>query len=178
MAATFETARLAVRPWAETEDDVAAMLDTYRRDEVARWLGARPQPLTSAEEARARIARWAPYCEGVYGIWAVVPHAVGHPVGTVLLLRLPDADGARTDDVEVGWHLHPEHWGHGYATEAASGALARAWAAGLTRVHAVVRPGNERSVAVTRRLGMRPMGRTDRWYGVELEAFSLDRPGR
>ncbi|MGW4898736.1 GNAT family N-acetyltransferase [Kitasatospora sp. NPDC004240] len=31
-----------------------------------------------------------------------------------MLLPLPDGDG----EVEVGWHLHPEAWGQGYATVA------------------------------------------------------------
>jgi len=40
---------------------------------------------------------------------------------------------------------------------------------------AIVHPGNERSVAVTRRLAMEPLGRTDRFYGVELDAFRVAR---
>ena len=36
--------------------------------------------------------------------------------------------------VEVGWRLHPDHWGHGYATEAATASLAYGFGeAGLER---------------------------------------------
>src|SRR5205807_1767884 len=102
-----------------------------------------------------------------YGVWAVVPRGAAVPVGTVLLAPMPDGRGGLAEDVEVGWHLHPEHWGKGYATEGARGALAQAWAAGLSEVWAVVPEGNEASIAVTRRLGMRPEGRTTRWYGID-----------
>jgi RimJ/RimL family protein N-acetyltransferase len=170
----FRTERLDVRPW--THDDVATMYDIYRRWEVARWLGAAPKVAESADAMHATVDRWAAAEDPPYGIWAVVPHVLARPVGTVLLVPLKGGDGAPTGDVEVGWHLHPEHWGNGYATEAASGALARAWAAGLTEVFAVVYPGNDPSVAVTQRLGMTPRGRTSRWYGVELESFAASRP--
>ena len=84
----------------------------------------------------------------------------------MLLVPLPEGDA-----VELGWHFHPDAWGRGLATESARGALAHGRAAGLDEIYAVVRPDNEPSLAVRRRLGMRPLGRTDRWYGVELEAF-------
>nr|WP_243737490.1 GNAT family protein [Blastococcus xanthinilyticus] len=54
--------------------------------------------------------------------------------------------------------------------------IERAFGLGLPEVYAVVRPGNERSVAVCRRLGMTPLGRMCRWYDVELEAFRLIAP--
>ena len=80
-----------------------------------------------------------------------------------------------TDDVEIGWHLHPDAWGNGYATEDGRGALERGLAAGITRIHAVVDPGNAASIAVTRRLGMTPVGRRTDWYGGdELETFVVD----
>ncbi len=170
----FRTERLDVRFW--THDDVATMFDIYRRWEVARWLGASPKVAESTDAMHATVDRWAAAASSPYGIWAVVPRDVGRPVGTVLLVPLRDAGDAETGDVEVGWHLHPEHWGQGYATEAATGALDRGWAAGLGEVFAVVYPGNDASVAVTRRLGMAPLGRTSRWYGVELDAFALGRP--
>ena len=175
MDAVFATERLDVRPW--THDDVEVMFDVYRRWEVARWLGTAPSVADSVESMHGTVDRWAARATGPYGVWAVVPHDTGVPVGTVLLVPLQDGGGAFVDEVEVGWHLHPDHWGHGYATESARGALARAWEAELDEVFAVVRPGNERSVAVCRRLGMRELGRTDRWYGFEADAFSALRPG-
>src|SRR4249919_468408 len=162
MALAYATARLDVRPWRH--DEAVTMYDVYRREEVARWLGAVPRPAASVDEMHQKIDRWAALAQGVYGIWAVVPRETGEPVGTVLLVPLQDGAGRPVDEVEVGWHLHPDHWGQGYATEAAKGALERAWGAGLPEVYAVVYPGNEPSVAVARRLGMDAMGRTDRWY--------------
>jgi RimJ/RimL family protein N-acetyltransferase len=170
----YATPRLDVRPWRH--DEVEAMYDIYRRWEVVQWLGASPAVAESPESMHATVDRWDARREGPYGVWAVVLCASGHPVGTVVLAPMPDAAGQATEQVEVGWHLHPDHWGNGYATEAAQGALVRAWAASVSAVYAVVRPGNEPSVAVVRRLGMRPIGRTDRWYGVEMDAFSIDRP--
>jgi RimJ/RimL family protein N-acetyltransferase len=85
---------------------------------------------------------------------------------------VPDGGGA----IEVGWHLHPDSWGHGFATEAARAVLDRAFADGLDEAIAVVRPGNAPSVAVCLRLGMEPLGTTDRYYGTELELFRLRSP--
>ena len=93
----------------------------------------------------------------------------GTAVGTVLLVPLR---GGTAGEVEVGWHLHPDHWGNGYATEAASGAIARGLAAGLPEVLAVVRPDNAASQAVCRRLGMQARGLSERYYGTALEVFS------
>jgi RimJ/RimL family protein N-acetyltransferase len=172
----FATDRLDVRPW--THAHVEVMYDLYRRWEVARWLGATPSVAESVESMHATVDRWAARASGPYGVWAVVPRRTGVPVGTVLLVPLQDGDGRPVDEIEVGWHLHPDHWGQGYATEAARGALDRAWAVGVDTVHAVVRPGNEPSVAVCRRLGMRALGRTNRWYGMDLDAFAVGRPAR
>jgi RimJ/RimL family protein N-acetyltransferase len=40
-------------------------------------------------------------------------------------------------------------------------------------IYAVVRPDNVASLAVCGRLGMRSLGRVERWYGASLEAFVL-----
>jgi RimJ/RimL family protein N-acetyltransferase len=96
--------------------------------------------------------------------------------GSVLLNLMANSDGSPPDVLEVGWHLHPDSWGHGYATEAAQGAVQYAFGRGEPEVHAVVYPRNVRSLAVCRRLGMTPLGPTDRWYGVPLEAFRLAAP--
>jgi RimJ/RimL family protein N-acetyltransferase len=131
--------------------------------------------MTDPAQAGTVVARWAAgnADDPRYGIWAVEVRDTGAVAGTVLLKPLPDGDG----EVEVGWHLHPDSWGHGYATEAARGAVERGFAAGLPEVYAVVRPDNARSIAVCRRLGMAPLGRTTRWYGVEVAAFRLTASG-
>lgn len=165
----FETERLVVRSWHLA--DVDAFFDIYRRWEVARWLGSAPRALETLDEAEARVTRWAELnrsAEGE-GRWAVQRREDGRVVGTVLLVRLPDGDG----EVEVGWHFHPDAWGHGYATEAARGAIDWGFRRGLEEVLAVVRPGNTASTAVCRRLGMEPQGLTSRYYGLELELFRL-----
>ena len=163
------TARLRLRAWTTEPGDLARLADLYGRDEVTRWLGG-PPTVTPAE----LVERWRLVHEldRRHGCWAIEPLDGGPPAGTVLLKPLPDGVG----EVEVGWHLHPDSWGHGYATEAARAVVDRGFDGGLPEVYAVVRPGNEASLAVCRRLGMTPLGRLRRWYDVELEAFRLVAP--
>jgi len=168
--AVYETERLIVRPWTHDESDVDRIFDMYSRWEVSGWLGATPRVLASREQAAATVDRWADRAsaDGRLGVWAIEVRATGAVAGTVLLVELPESE-----EVEVGWHLHPDSWGQGYATEAARGAIAKGFAEGLSEVHAVVRPDNERSLAVCRRLGLTHLGRTDRWYGQTLELFRI-----
>jgi RimJ/RimL family protein N-acetyltransferase len=165
----FETPRLIVRQW--TADDADRLFDIYSRWEVARWLGATPKVLETREQAVAVASRWSSSWESPFGVWAVTVRETGVIAGSVLLIPLPGSGSP--DEIEVGWHLHPDSQGHGYATEAALAALDRARAAGVGEVFAVVRPGNDASMAVCRRLGMESIGRTSRWYGVEAEAFRI-----
>jgi len=178
----FETERLVVRQW--TRADADRHFAIYSCHEVARWLGSTPAPLRSRDESVARIDRWAARGndDSRFGVWAIEVAATGVVAGTVLLVPIPltgeelPRRPEQGGDVEVGWHLHPDSWGHGYATEAAQGALAKAWSAGLDEVVAVVYAGNEPSLRVCQRLGMEATGPTERWYGVELESFRIRRP--
>jgi RimJ/RimL family protein N-acetyltransferase len=188
----FRTRRLIARDWSAR--DVQAAFDIYGRDEVARWLGAQPRrPVASLTQMRERLDAWARRNGETpgYGLWAVEMRtgpAPGAVVGAVLLAQLPGADA----EVEIGWHLNPDHWGNGYATEAGRGAVAVAFGFGqvgpeavevdgvagrlpLDRVIALVDPDNARSQAVCRRLGMRHIGQTDHYYGLVLELFELTR---
>ena len=173
MGHVFETDRLVVRAWTEEPADVARVYDMLSRWEVARWLGARPRALEDPAEALATVRRWRARAgaDGRHGIWAVETKG-GMTVGAVLVVPLPGPDDRPTADVEVGWHLHPDSWGRGYATEAARAALRRELDAGAPEVFAVIREGNERSVAVAKRLGMTPIGIQTRWYGgIPLQTY-------
>lgn len=165
----FRTARLVIRPW--TPDDVDAAYDIYSRADVTRWLDD-PAGVGSPEQMRARLEDWSrPSDDPTYGVWAVTERGDGRPIGSVLLRPLPGGE-----DVEVGWHLHPDYWGRGYATEMGRAAAHRAFDTGIAQVLAVSRPGNARSRAVAERIGMEYVGHTTKYYGVELELFRL-RPG-
>jgi RimJ/RimL family protein N-acetyltransferase len=187
----FTTARLIARDW--TADDAEAAFAIYGRDEVTRWLGPQPrQPVPSLADMRQildrRIARSRKQPD--YGLWALTLRATGQVVGAVLLSALPE-DGT---EVEIGWHLNPDYWGSGYATEAGRGAIALAFGLDkvgldeigpglssrparlvLDRVLALVDPDNIRSRDVCERLGMRHLGQTSRYYGLALELFELTR---
>ena len=178
----FETERLIARPWTQT--DVDRHFDMYSRWEVARWLGSVPTPLESRDESVARIERWALGArrDPRFGLWAIELAATGVVVGSVLLVPIPLTGEERSrppeegGDVEVGWHLHPDSWGHGYATEAAQGALAKGWSDGLAEVVAVVYADNEPSQRGVPAARHGTDGPTRKWYGVELESFRIRRP--
>ena len=57
--------------------------------------------------------------------------------------------------VEVEWRLHPDHWGHGYASEAAAASVRFGFdEAGLEEIIAFTTTLNTRSQAVMERIGM------------------------
>jgi RimJ/RimL family protein N-acetyltransferase len=168
----LRTDRVLLRSWRD--DDLDAFWDVYSRDEVMRWLGPRPRrALADRDEARTRLSHWharAAAVEPPLGLWAVVPTGHDVPVGTVLLMPLLE-DGAPTDQVEVGWHLHPDHQGRGLVTEAAGALLARAAESGRTEVLALTDPDNTASQAVAGRLGMVDEGETGRWFGLTTRQY-------
>ena len=166
----FETERLRARDW--TPDDAEAAFAIYRDPDVVRYLGSVPRPVSDVTEMGERVARWIAGNDALrgtgFGFWALETHD-GTLVGATVLKPLPDAA-----EVEVGWHLGTAHWGHGYATEGARGAVTHGFeTAGLDVVYAVIVPENTPSLAVARRLGMTYEGRTERYYGKVLDLFSL-----
>ncbi|MFF0719546.1 GNAT family N-acetyltransferase [Micromonospora sp. NPDC003816] len=180
--AILSTPRLLLRHWTDAPADLTRLFDIYSRPEIARWLGATSGlPLTDPAQAVDRLASWrrrhADHGDR-YGTWAIEVRDTGVVVGTAMLKPLPGRDEKiLTGDIEVGWHLHPDAWGNGYATEAAEALLDREFATGTPLVHAVVAPGNTASTAVARRLGMTHVGRRTDWYGgEELETFVRHRP--
>jgi RimJ/RimL family protein N-acetyltransferase len=177
----LRTGRIILRPWAQ--GDLPAYFAIYSRDEVARWLGPRPRrAVTDLDDARRRLKAWCDFHDGLeapYGLWAIAliggsTESVG-PVGTSLLLPLRDADGP-TGEIEIGWHLHPDHQGRGLATESAQALLAQLPADAPGRVLALTDPDNVPSQAVATRLGMVDQGLTDRWFGETLRQYCWTRP--
>ena len=139
------------------------MLRRWRADDRAPFaaLNADPRvmehllaPLTP-EESDAFVDRIeAEFDELGYGLWAVEVVGGAAFTGYVGLHRVP-FDAPFTPAVEVGWRLAHEHWGNGYASEAARVAIAFGFGeAGLAEIVSFTSPDNERSWRVMERIGM------------------------
>lgn len=140
------TPRLLLRTFRPDDLPLYAALNTD--PEVVRYLGG---PLS--REDSDDIAAWAQELhakEGI-GLMAIERRDDGAFLGMCGLHHL----GWYPNDIEIGWRLAHEYWGHGYATEAATGWLDHGFGPlGFTRVISVTDPPNVRSIAVMRRLGM------------------------
>lgn len=164
----FETERLLIRAWTDT--DAERVLDIHSRLEVIKWLGAKvPVPMRTLKEAHDRIQGWNARAAAPCGYWAIEVKQTGLVAGAVLLVPLPGGD----DGVEVGWHLHPDSHGQGFATEAAAAALRRGFRGGLTEIFALTDLDNRPSQAVCRRLGMIDMGVVEKWYEAPSRLFRM-----
>ncbi|MBM7493018.1 RimJ/RimL family protein N-acetyltransferase [Micromonospora luteifusca] len=176
------TERLILRDWTDDPADLARIYDIYSRPDITRWLAVSPGlPMTDPVQAVERLQFWRDRHAadgGRYGTWAIEVRETSVVAGTALLKPLPGTPETQlTENIETGWHLHPDSWGHGYATEAARALVAREFTAGTPEIYALVSPGNEPSMAVCRRLGMAHVGRRTDWYGgEELETFVLAAP--
>ena len=145
---TLETERLLLRPFRDDDVDAyAAVLQTrevraslHLPDDVGReraWLGMAQQ-----------LGQWE--LRGT-GQWALEELATGVFVGRAGM-HFPE--GADWPGIEIGWVLHPDHWGNGYATEAGAAAVEYAFAHHpVDALYSVILPENTASQAVARRLG-------------------------
>ncbi|MBT2532234.1 GNAT family N-acetyltransferase [Arthrobacter sp. ISL-48] len=175
---TLETDRLTLRPWEPEDADFA--FDLYSRWEVQRFIGAVPQVMEGRPQAVERIRIWRNMQHPVHAVWAVQLKATGQLAGTLLLKPIPASAASLplhpSGDTEIGWHFHPDHWGCGYASEAASAVLEYAFASGLTKVVAVTAPANVASQKVCGRIGMRHAGQTSEYYNSLCELFVVTAP--
>jgi RimJ/RimL family protein N-acetyltransferase len=113
-----------------------------------------PKLLTS-DESDAFIARIEEeFDERGFGLWAVEVPGRAPFIGFVGLHRVP-FDAPFTPAVEVGWRIAREHWGYGYATEAARASVRYGFdEVNLDEILSFTIPDNVRSLKVMERIGM------------------------
>ncbi|MFJ9814122.1 GNAT family N-acetyltransferase [Streptomyces sp. NPDC101151] len=141
----------AVRLRVPTDEDAFAWHRVFADPEVMEFHGGRAAELSVYEELTARQRRHD--AERGFCLWSMTDES-GDVIGFTGAQPWPHAWGP-SGEIEIGWRLGRTHWGRGYATAAAEETLERLRAAGVPRVVAMVDARNERSIAVTRRLGMR-----------------------
>jgi [ribosomal protein S5]-alanine N-acetyltransferase len=139
------TNRLRLEPIGPRHtDDLLAILQDPR---VAEWYGTWNREQVEAEIAR--IARgWL--VDGIHK-WMAYDRATGVRIGRGGLSRA-DVDGQRR--LELGWVLHGQFWGNGYATEIGRAGLSVAFdELDADEVVSFTEVSNRRSRAVMERLG-------------------------
>ena len=167
---TLETQRLLLRMWKE--DDLEAYSSICADTDVMRYLGD-GKTLNRAEAWRQMamiIGHW--HLRG-YGIWAVEERATGQLVGRIGFFNPEGWPG-----FELGWVLGRDHWGKGYATEAASRALEYVFTE-TTREHVIslIHPDNHGSINVAKRLGEELEGETE-IFGHKVLVYGIHRATR
>jgi RimJ/RimL family protein N-acetyltransferase len=171
------TERLTIRP--ATTADAEAVWRYRQVEDVGRWLTRAPRTLAdfrSYWDTPGALAK------------TLVVERDGEIVGD-LMLAVEDAwaqaevaDQATRTQAELGWVLHPDHTGRGYASEAVRALIRICFRdLGLRRVTAGCFAANEPSWRLMERLGMRreiatvreSLHRSGRWldgYGYALLA--------
>jgi RimJ/RimL family protein N-acetyltransferase len=149
MIAELRTERLLLRTWRDDDLDAYARLSAD--PQVMEYF---PRPL-SRDESDASAGRFRDhFAAHGFGMWVVEVPGVAPFIGFVGLCWVP-FEAAFTPAVEIGWRLAVEHWGLGYAAEAAQAALAAGFEqAGLDEVVSMAAPENLRSLSIMEKLGM------------------------
>jgi len=174
----IRTDRLLLRPFRA--GDVAALHERRGHPEVARY-GSDALPYTrdqAAEMVEGLLAMDGP-ADGEWWMLVIADADSGATYGD---LALHMTWGCRT--AEIGYTLHPDHWGRGYATEAVDALVDWLFEeAGVTRIEGMLHPDNRPSAMVLERAGFLFEGRTRSSYWVRDEVsddliYGMTRPDR
>lgn len=144
-----ETGRLVLR--RELPGDLAVWLEHINTPQVMEKVGG----VQSPDEVAASFAKMA---AAELPFVFVALKADGTLLGKCGFapIETPVAPDALRGQVQIGWTLRADHWGHGYAREAAEAMLALGFARlGLTTVFAQTSERNDASWRLMERLGMR-----------------------
>ena len=145
----LQTSRLALREY--TEDDAPAVL-AYQRD--PRYLRYYPWEDRTIEDVRRFVRTfidWRSESPRRRFQLAVLLRSSGLLIGSCGVRRKPDDD----TEADIGFELSPEHWGRGYATEAATAMAGFAFRElGVRRLSSWCIADNTASARVLEKLGM------------------------
>lgn len=146
---TIETERLVLRRL--TLDDAEFILGLLNEPSFLQYIG--DKGVRTLDDARDYLLKGpiATYEKHGFGLYLVLLKAGQIPIGMCGLLKrdtLPDVD--------IGFSYLPQFWGKGYALESALAVLDEGKCVfGLERIVGLVKPGNQGSIRVLQKLGMK-----------------------
>jgi ribosomal-protein-alanine N-acetyltransferase len=168
--ATLSGGRVYLRRWRDEDREAFAAVNADPR--VMDFFRGR---LSRAESDAMIDGIEKHFDEHGFGLWAVEVPGVAPFIGFTGLSHAR-FKAQFTPCVEVGWRLAYEHWGRGYATEAARLALGHGFGTlGLAEIVSYTSATNIRSRAVMERLGMRRDPNEDFDYPTLPEGHPLRR---
>lgn len=170
MTVELETERLLLRPATpeDAESDIAMMGDP----DVARFLTPDKKPRSYGEEWRAFASYLGHWQMRGFGFFSVFEKSTGAWAGRVG----PWMPGG-WPGLEVGWTICSDHWGKGYAPEAAIATMRWTFAKfpDLERIISVIDPSNENSQAVARKVGETLTDEVFEFSGFRLGIWAAQR---
>lgn len=145
----LRTSRLMIRDWRD--DDLAACAAMNADPRVMEFF---PAVMTPEQSAAAHARNRERLATLGHGFWPVEVIG-GAPFIGMCGLLVPQFKAHFTPAVEIGWRLSADHWGQGYATEAARAVLAYAFEQlAMPEIVSFTTVGNVRSRRVMEKLGM------------------------
>ncbi len=170
----IETERLILRE-IDMERDFEPWCKAHSDAETVRFIGGEiMEPAKVWRQMASVIGHWQ--IRG-YGFFSAESKETGEWVGHVGPWY-PEGWPGR----EIGWTIAREHWGKGYATEAARACLGYVFdTLGWDKVIHVILPGNAASIAVASKIGSELLGTQEGLAAVTdetIEIYGQDAPAR
>ena len=170
MTIHIETERLILRRMEPQDAD--AHIAMMRDPETAAYLSPTKKP-------QGRMELWRNFASYLghweirgFGFMSVIEKESGDWVGRVGPWMPEGWPG-----LECGWGVKSEHWGKGYAPEAAIGAVK--WTfdqfPDLPRIISVIDPSNTNSQAVAKKIGEENSGEVFEFWDFKLDIWAADR---
>jgi RimJ/RimL family protein N-acetyltransferase len=148
--------RLRLRRW--TKEDLIPYATLNADPRVMEFLR---KPLNLEETEHLIERKEQSFVKNGFGFWAAELCESRELIGMVGL-GVPPFAAAFTPCVEIGWRLAYDHWGKGYAPEAAQSVLRFAFdVLGIEQIVSFTTASNHRSQRVMQKIGMRYEGEFD-----------------
>ena len=167
----MQTLRIDLREF--TRDDFDALMHLDSDPRVMKYLsGGKPSKTHEIAAVLKRVRRSYRSYYGL-GAWHATRRDTGAFIGWFALKYCPP-----TCDIEVGYRLVHDAWGHGFATEGATELVRYGFDdLGVDRIIGVTHPGNVASQNVLRKAGLKDRG-YGRYYDKRLRLFVAERSAR
>jgi RimJ/RimL family protein N-acetyltransferase len=162
--------RLVLRPWRTCDAPAASQI--YQHLDVTHRLSPSPAGMSHLTAVHVLLAQWiadADHDVAPVGRWAVERGLDRRVIGGASLLPLPPGN----DDLAIAWRFHPAVTPDDHVPEVVSALASWAFDHCVDEVFTVVRPDDTRTAAHAGRSGMRWVGETTKYFGLDLQVYRL-----